>query len=249
VNRLLLIIFLFGALLLAACQPEPAVNFPASEETVAPTQPIPAEATVAPSPTVAPEPEVEFTQESPSNNRPTGDAADEIIAALLALGDQDSFRVESTFTGMDGTETSVFEVVPPDRLRMTNEEFELLVIGNDIHVYMDGEWFQAPGLADFYRNMIFMIIDEQADELRQGITEARFLGEEMLEGENTRAYYYEVYDEEFETLGEVRLWVATSDGLPRKLETISLDPDEEDSGNLTNIYKDYNTPIRIEPPE
>jgi outer membrane lipoprotein-sorting protein len=80
------------------------------------------------------------------------------------------------------------------------------------------------------------------------MTGARFLGEEMLDGENTRVYEFEGTDENFDAAGVIKLWVGAEDGLLRRIETMETDPEDGDSGQVVNIYRDYNTPITIEPP-
>jgi hypothetical protein len=253
VKRIFIIALFTGILLLAACQPAPVVDEeipaagdPASLETDSPTEVVPTEATVQ-----IPTPEDADTNapvEAPLNNRPTGDAVDEIISALLALGDQSSFRVDSTITYSDSVEAFQFEVVPPDRMRLIDDGFEMILVEDDLYIYDEGEWMQMPGNMGLYRGMMMMLLQEQAEELRSSMTGARFLGEEMLDGENTRVYEFEGNDENFEAAGVIKLWVGTEDGLLRRVETMEIDPDDEDSGQVVNIYRDYNTSISIEPP-
>jgi outer membrane lipoprotein-sorting protein len=246
-------VFVIGIMLLSACQPTPTVDEelpaagdPASLETASPTEVMPTEATVELA--TPEEADTGAPIEAPSNNRPTGDAVDEIISALLALGDQSSFRMDSTITYSDSVETFQFEVVPPDRMRLIDDDFEMILVEDALYIYDDGEWFQMPGNMGLYRGMMMILLEEQAEEFRSSMTGARFLGEEMLDGENTRVYEFEGTDENFEAAGVIKLWVGADDGLLRRIETMETDPEDGDSGQVVNIYRDYNTPITIEPP-
>jgi hypothetical protein len=254
-GKLFLSVLLLGALLLTSCQSIPA---PEPNVETAPTPSIqavevePTEAVVTPEPTQG-SPEAEDSNEAAApvgGSAIQGSAIDDILSALLKLRDQQSFRVETTLTYDDYTETSLVEIVNPDRMRLISEDFEMIIIGDTMYVYDEGQWLEFPRMVENMDNLLLMVTDEDVEELRGGILDAQYVGEEMLDGERTRVYQFSVYDEEFDTYGEVKMWIAASDGLPRRVESIPTGEEELlDDGYMVNVYKDFNTQISIEPPE
>jgi hypothetical protein len=187
----------------------------------------------------------EATQ-APANTTGSGSAIDDIIAASLALRNQRYFRMESELIYENYTEFTEIQVAPPDRMRVIGEDYELRVVEGRMFVSDNTEWMEMPIFAGAMENMIFMLADEEIEEMRSSTTRAEYLGEEELDGERTRTYLLEMYDEETDSLGEVKLWIAISDGLFRRFETIEPD---EDGARIVNTYKDYNVPLIIELPE
>jgi outer membrane lipoprotein-sorting protein len=227
------------------------------EEPAAPVQPTveetdpPAAPATADTPEAAPTEVTEATQApeqpaAPANTTSSGSAIDDIIAASLALREQRYFRMESELIYDNYTEFTEIQVAPPDRMRIIGEDYELRVVEGRMFVSDNTGWMEMPIMAGALENMIFMLADEEIEEMRSSTTRAEYLGEEELDGERTRTYLLEMYDEETDSQGEVKLWIAVSDGLFRRFETI--DPDE-DGARIVNTYKDYNVPLTIELPE
>jgi hypothetical protein len=253
VKRIFIIALLTGILLLAACQPAPAAEPPAvmppaapeaDVETQSPAEPAPADTPALTPTTALSEPE---SAPAPASSPLLSTPAEEIIAALLALREQKSFRVESTITYDDFSDYTEMHVVPPDRIRLIAEDYEMILIEDRMYILDGDEWLEMPGMLGTINNLLLMFTQEEVQELREGMVRAEYLGEEMLDGERTRVYLYGSEDEEMGVYGEVMLWIAISDGLLRKIETIPLVGEEED-GMLVNLYKDYNLPLNIEPP-
>jgi hypothetical protein len=250
-RRMLFFVLIAAVLLLSACQAAPATDTPLAEDPAATLQPEAVETVppVSEVPTDTPEPAATETAEStqaPVNTTSTGSAIDDIIAASLALREQRFFRIESELIYDNYTEFTEIQVAPPDRMRIMGEDYELRVVEGRMFVSDNTEWMELPIIAGALENMIFMLADEEIEEMRSSTTRAEYLGEEELEGERTRTYLLEMHDEETDSLGEVKLWIAVSDGLIRRFETIKPD---EDGARIVNTYKDYNVPLTIELPE
>ncbi len=259
--------------LLASCQSQPAVNDPQPAATEAPaevvvtgpneTEPpaaelVPTEAVVteavateaaAVEPAPTQQPEVEAA-DSASNQPPRdGDVLDEIIAAMQTVFDVESFRVDQTVISPDMTTEQQIEVVMPDRYHMVSTDMELIEIGDQAYILVDGEWMQWRGMADMVISTFMMFTNEDdGDVFRTYAADAEFLGTEDLEGEQVRAYQYRINDDEGAS-SLVKLWIAESDGLPRRMEIDITGASPEDDAQIINVYKDYNAEITIEPPQ
>jgi hypothetical protein len=171
-GKLFLSVLLLGALLLTSCQSIPA---PEPNVETAPTPSIqavevePTEAVVTPEPTQG-SPEAEDSNEAAApvgGSAIQGSAIDDILSALLKLRDQQSFRVETTLTYDDYTETSLVEIVNPDRMRLISEDFEMIIIGDTMYVYDEGQWLEFPRMVENMDNLLLMVTDEDVEELRE----------------------------------------------------------------------------------
>ena len=254
--------------LLAACQAQPAVSNPQPAESGAPaevvvtgptsTEPAADEpmqtetaavepAVTEPAPTQQPGDEPAVSGSSPSSQ--DNDVLDEIIAAMQTVFDVKSFRVDQTVISPDMTTEMQVEVVMPDRYRMVSTDMELIEIGDEAYILVDGEWMQWRGMADMVISTFMMFTNEDdGDVFRTYAADAEFLGTENLEGEQVRTYQYRINDDEGAS-SLVKLWIAESDGLPRRMEIDITGASPEDNAQIINVYKDYNAEITIEPPQ
>jgi hypothetical protein len=267
-KQIFLFTLLVGVSLLAACQPNSSNSIPSTSDDNMPGQAATpqAEATVtqvfvpqtgAATATSLPDAAQSGDAARSDNAAQSGDAAgsadpiEDISAALLALSDQQSFRVEQTITSPDGDMVSQIEILPPDRFHMLSQDLEMIVIEQNAYVKVDEGWMSYPGSADAILGFfIFLKNEEDAEVFRGAISNASYLGEENLDGEATRVYQYEVMDPEESASGKVKIWVASSDGLPRRQEVdITETEDPQGSARIVNIYKDFNVPLTIEPPQ
>jgi hypothetical protein len=154
---------------------------------------------------------------APASSRLLNNPAEEIIAAMPALREQKSFRVESTITYDDYSEYTEMHVVPPDRIRMISDDYEMILIEDKMYILDGNEWLEMPGMLGTINNLLLMIAQEEVQELSEGMVRAEYLGEEVLDGVRTRVNLYGSGDEELGAYGEVKLWIAISDGLLRKM--------------------------------
>jgi hypothetical protein len=171
---------------------------------------------------------------------PAGDPRDEVVAAMRKFMAVRSFHANMRTDG-DARGASEMEFVAPDRFRMRMPGMpEQLVIGNTMHMAVDGRRMQVPlpaGSAAKWRN------PANFSETEATIT-ADSLGTDTVDGQLARKYL--VRQQQPEPL-ETTLWIG-GDGLPLQLQA---------SGNangkpfLTTIrYSRYNDPtLRIEAPK
>jgi hypothetical protein len=256
--RRLQILGVILVIFLAACQPAaPAVNTsdaePAAPESPTltveePTAqvPITAEETATEPAPAETQPAAEPVQESPAFVAPEGDASERVIEALLNVSRQRSFRVDQEISLFDENITSQIEMILPDRYRMVSQDMELMIIGGDTYIRIDEDaWMSYPyydqemiGIYQFIPN------EENVEEYLEIFSNARETGSEVLDGERMRVYQYTLTDPD-DAVAEVTLWVSEADGLPRRQELVTTNPDPEDNARIINIYKDYNEPFEI----
>ena len=80
--------------------------------------------------------------------------------------------------------------------------------------------------------------------------EVKLIGPEALDGSSALVYQFKLKGTEGQSSGKI--WISTTDGLPRKIENdggTSPNPNGETSKRkLIVTYYDYNANIKIEPP-
>ncbi|HLF27385.1 MAG TPA: hypothetical protein VJG32_13710 [Anaerolineae bacterium] len=91
---------------------------------------------------------------------------------------------------------------------------------------------------------------KQASAIAKNIGQAWRVGQEDLDGILTLVYQYQMGVPEAGVISIPKVWVGLSDHLPRKLEsnTTITTSEQTVSGQLTAMYYDYNTDVKIEPP-
>jgi hypothetical protein len=173
-----------------------------------------------------------------TRENPTADieiAADKFLA-------ETAFRAKMRGTGDKDVATDL-EFVAPDRFRIkTGPGLETIVIGKDVYLSMDGSFTKLPGAMDG------SIPDMRATfnkEGRKWFSDIRFVGEETVNGRATLAYEYK--NKGAGNLGEndSKIWVATDNGLPLKIES------RYKTGNLKTmvIEYEYDPNLKIEVPK
>jgi len=242
-TKITVILFLAVTLILSGCQILPFQNLPTGRTAPAGATELPVQASpLAPSETSASE------NVAPGQ---ASDATEEIINALLALAEQDSFRVDQTISAPDVNMVNEIEIIPPDRFRMVNSEMEMIIIEENAYINVAGQWMSVPGSGETIIGAYVFLKDQADAELfRSYVPEASYQGEVDLGGETARLYEFLLSDPSESGLANVQLWVDASDGLPRRQElTLSDYDDSGEEATIVNIYKDFNEPITIEAPE
>lgn len=242
---LLLIFFLS----LAGCQSKPpaqAAVLPAPGSTADPAEAAPATATNANTATSAAPLEVEVTIEPADPAAPGQDALEEIVAALLAMNDQESFRVEQVVNSPDGTSIQNVDIILPDQYHMISIDIEMVIIEDSAWVKAEGAWMATPGDGEtIIKSFTFIRDEEEASRFRAAATSAGYQGEDTLNGEPVYVYTFGLTEDGRSS--DQRLWVAVADGLPRRMEIALLGEGEQ--ALITNSFYAYNGALNIAPPQ
>ena len=172
---------------------------------------------------------------------PSGDPTADINRMADAFLEQRSFR--ATMVGSGTTPVNIeFEYISPDRFRIKNAQGpETVIIGKDLYLEMNGRWQKMPGGLGASIPDIRKAWDKEG---RKWISDAKYVGEETVNGKLTSVYTY--HNKGAEGVGEndSKMWISKADGLPVRIEA------NYKSGTLKSMQIDYfyDENISIEPP-
>jgi hypothetical protein len=141
-----------------------------------------------------------------------------------------SFRARMRGTGDKDIKTDL-EFVAPDRFRIkTGPGLETIVIGKDVYLSMDGSFQKLPGAMDGSIPDLRATFNKEG---RKWFSDVRFVGEEAVNGKASLVYEYKNKGEGNLGENDSKIWVATDDGLPLKIES------RYNSGTLTTMVIEY----------
>jgi hypothetical protein len=176
--------------------------------------------------------------------------------ALQAQGQAKSFRVSTTVVAGGFTATSTSQVVPPNRLDIVsnfqNTLSESILIDSTMYLRLgSGPWRKMAGNPSAFKLPFRFLDPQQVAQFASRAGGVKFLGQQTLNGTPTSVYQYNSVIPEMSLSGTTKLWVATADNLPRRMD---LDTTEGIGGfaisiHTTSIFSNYNDPsIAINPP-
>ena len=276
-KNLLLVLAALCCLELAGCgnaQPNTAVAPPATAITA-----LPATSTVdvAPTrtgsssqvlPTATSEANTDEATPTAESDWDISDAGDPaavrtIANSLLALDKVQTGTLTELRMGSNGKSvqyvTKTMEIQLPDRTRSQVEDPSGFVghyvqIGRDFYTTnnqdLQGKWEKSDAPVPGAQMFTYAITEGQTlmDFLKR-IRDAHYAGPGTLDDVPVGIYEY-TDDRDSVTHIPIRLWIATSDGLPRRYEYYSNAHNSYDEPPaLIQLFSDFNAPIDIEPPE
>ncbi len=159
----------------------------------------------------------------------------EVAAAMTKLTKLKSYRAKGTMAGPTGATTTLMEVVNPgsfySKTTVGGNTTEVIQVGTAVRMRTGG----GPWICD----------TQQRDQL--GMDPEKMWGEvtatrgpaETIAGVQTQSYTY-AWKSDVMTM-KMRLFVATTDGLPRRGQVLG----EDGSVMVTTDYYDFNAPIKI----
>jgi hypothetical protein len=249
----------------------PAPTAPAAAQAEVPTAPAVSELATTPAATDSPISEA-ATVSSPTQqvaNAPLsgagGDATDAIFRAYRGMVQAKSYRMKIMSPDATGKMATLetIEVIPPDRSHVVLDAgggitSEYITIGNATFSKTgDAAWAKLPvDTATGAGSKPDLTDSKSIDEFRKSVSDVHLVGAENLDGNPTQVYQFKVSRTMTSTAGTTlitgvgKLWVAVSDGLPRKADS---DSTMQFSGRSTAVkstilYYDYNADIKIEAP-
>lgn len=237
-KKLMLLISVALVFLVTACSGSATVAPTVVSPDVQPTAPatLVAHPTVTPLPTATPVPPTPV----PTSVNPM-DALTKMFSGWASVH---SFRMKMTTTTATGTpapQESTMDVVMPDRMHLITKGVDVIKIGAVIYMKVGTMW-QKVALP---QGLDFSFADVKKLQSEFGAsTDVKFIGAEVLDGTPTLTYQYTVsIKTPVATTTTSKVWVAVSDGLPRRTESVSK------SGAKTVVtFYDYNAAITIDAP-
>jgi len=219
---------------------------PAAAPTVAPataTRP-PATATAAPQPAATAVP----TKAPTASPLPAGDPRDAILKAMKTQMGGKSYRVRQTSESSSGKTQSIVEFVPPDRYHITTNvgtnTTEMIIAGKKAYQKIGDKWLDFPVDVGSF---IQALTSAASEEAGKGISDVKLVGPDVLDGVPTLVYTYNSKAKfgDIETSSSIKLWVAVSDGLPRKM---IVEGEAMGIKSTTTQLIEYDPSIKIEAP-
>jgi hypothetical protein len=229
-KRLLIFLFVLGGMILVGCDAVSIVPRAQPTQTPLPTR-------APPSPTVPPT----ATQPPPTaTTNPAANPLDALRSAFASWAVRNPcakmVQTKGTTTTLEGTLEAV-----PDRFHMVTKQIEMIAIGKTFYMKTGTTWQKVTltqGL-DFS----FADIKKWQDELGVA-TETKFIGADVLDGAPMLVYEYKTTVKGPPAItSTTKVWLAVSDRLPRKTETIST----SGAKTVMNFY-DFNANVAIEAP-
>jgi hypothetical protein len=176
------------------------------------------------------------------------DGAEDLKKACRALASTRTFRTLMTATGDGGQQIETrTDAALPDRFHVSNADYELVIIGSEVYRKLPGgSWQPSPtGLA------VTSLTDPKKLEEYLATSRVMLVGTEQLAGSEARVYLAaaprsparkSVHDDPDPFL--MKIWVGSSDGLPRRLEGTVLSTKTKTSV----VYYDFNAKIAVKRP-
>jgi hypothetical protein len=167
-----------------------------------------------------------------------------INKARQAQKNAESYRARMTVSYPDHQAVSTLEYVKPNRYHLVDGNSEYIYIGEDMYNRIGPNWHKDSSSG----HSMILGFDPFLNRLVGGKVETKFVGKDTLDGKQTLVY---------EFVGvHAKIWISPMDALPRKMEHEGgLSPSglSNDAGSvrvrITVIYSDYNSGIKIEPPQ
>jgi len=231
--------FLVASALLAGCGGNDEAT--ATEPAVAPAATIAAvQATVAATATPAP-----AAVELPTDPQAA------LIAAMRAQVNSGPYRNQTTIISDDSTVELNAEIIPPDRMHMTNnfggQSQEQILIGDKGWMKQGDTWVESPMSGT---NLVAQASGEMVEEMIKTISDVTLIGPETVDGVDALVYSYTSDMNKSDTMkmdsiSTVKVWIATASGLVIKQE---IDSAAMGIKSKTVQIITYDPNITIEPP-
>jgi len=231
--------FLVASALLAGCGGNDEAT--ATEPAVAPAATIAAvQATVAATATPVP-----VAAEIPTDPQAA------LIAAMRAQVNSGPYRNQTTIISDDSTVELNAEIIPPDRMHMTNnfggQSQEQILIGDKGWMKQGDTWVESPMSGT---NLVAQASGEMVEEMIKTISDVTLIGPETVDGVDALVYSYTSDMNKSDTMkmdsiSTVKVWIATASGLVIKQE---IDSAAMGIKSKTVQIITYDPNITIEPP-
>ena len=153
-----------------------------------------------------------------------------VAAAFAKMAQAKTYRM----TMQAQSTQMVSDYVAPDRRHMTGSQMEMITIGDDTWMKMNGKWQHIPKMAGTSGAAMAGPAMGAAQRVKPPETDVTFLGNETCQGQPARAYQYSTG-----TGAEKAKLLIGSSGYPCKIEM---------GGGSSMEWSDWNAPMTINPP-
>jgi hypothetical protein len=174
-----------------------------------------------------------------------------LIASMRAQVNAGPYRNQTTIISDDSTVELSAEIIPPDRMHLTNnfggQSQEQILIGDKGWMKQGDSWVESPMTGT---NIVAQASGEMVDEMIKTISDVTLLGPETVDGVDVLVYSYTSDMNKSDTMkmdsiSTVKVWIATASGLIMKQE---IDGEAMGVKSKTVQVITYDPNITIEPP-
>lgn len=170
------------------------------------------------------------------------DARQEVESAFRQVLSDKSYNATITTQEKRRNVTMHMKVQLPDRFHMKTDDVEIIVLPEGTWMNASGQWMRSPV------NMSQMIAGYTGEAMEKGIGSigrVEYLGEERVEGCNSKNYRYSQSGEfmGMRSSSEALLSICQTNGKPVRI--VSTEKGKTES--VTIVY-DWETPVDIRPP-
>ena len=174
-----------------------------------------------------------------------------LIAAMRAQVNSGPYRNQTTIISDDSTVELNAEIIPPDRMHMTNnfggQSQEQILIGDKGWMKQGDTWVESPMSGT---NLVAQASGEMVEEMIKTISDVTLIGPETVDGVDALVYSYTSDMNKSDTMkmdsiSTVKVWIATASGLVIKQE---IDSAAMGIKSKTVQIITYDPNITIEPP-
>ena len=166
----------------------------------------------------------------------------EVMAAFEKMMDDGSYHMRMSADTRNGVVSNEMQVQLPDRFHMKNEGGEFIVLPSGTWMNAGGQWMKMP------MNMSQMIAGYSTEAMEKGmaaIQDVQYLGEESVEGCDSKHYSYNARGEfmGIKSDSQTEVWVCGDNGLPVRM--VSSERGKDDKVTITY---DWDKPVDIRAP-
>lgn len=166
----------------------------------------------------------------------------------------DSVRIAMTNTVLDSdqTDTIIIEFIRPDRFHMVSNDLEIVIIEETTYIKgEDGVWLESPfGMNEMVEPFLDSFLDESTvddivTEMENDTGAYQYLGEESLNGTQTRVFEFVTPSLISDAPDRVTVWIGSEDGRIYRQE---VESDAPEGRILVILEYAYDSDVVIEPP-
>ncbi len=193
--------------------------------------------------------------DSSSSSAPADEEALSTIANAFRSGlSVDSVRIAmtNTFLDTDETDTIILEYIRPDRFHMVSNDLELIIIEEKTYIKgEDDSWIESPfGMNEVVEPLLDSFlneatVDDIVSEMESDAGAYQYLGEESLEGTQTRVYEFSSPSLLSDEPDRITIWIGVDDGRIYRQE---VESDDADGRILVILEYAYGEDVVIEAP-
>jgi len=166
----------------------------------------------------------------------SGNPGDALLKAFTNWGSVKSFRARmSVGSGPTAAQMITLEMVQPDRMRMTSQQFEMILIGSTSYVKVGPTWqkMDLPQTVD-----VNQFSPKTYLTALQRLPDTKILGPDTVDGVPTIVYQFGATGAGASPATTTKVWIGAVDGFPHKIE----------AGGTTLTFYDFNANITINAP-